>query len=242
MRPDLEVPDPFAPSMREDRVAWQNSMYGGQAIDAWICPAPDARQVPTDPTPPEDDLTAAFTAPRRDVRRAMLEETRFQQMRGVDAALPVFEVLRLFYSRPGYLSRIATFLEVRGALDAPGAAPRYLSNDLSDPDPFPITIPLIIGQGQVSLRWHLRLDEECNQAPPPFLAAAPPSFIPTAHRVGNLPAEWEDMRYHWGQRPPNKIARVRQPAFVRLFVEFLGDTATANWRVGAQLGGWEGAK
>jgi len=180
--------------------------------------------------------------PRRDNRRAMLEETRFQRMTGVEAGFPVFEVLRLYYSRPGYLSRIATFLEVRGVLDAPGAAPRYLSNDLSDPDPFPIVVPLVIGQGVVSLRWHLRLDEECNQAPPPFLAAAPASFIPTAHRVDNLPAEWEDMRYHWGQRPPNKIARIHQPAFVRLFVEFLGNTALADWRVGVQLAGWEGAK
>lgn len=236
---ETAVPDPFAPSMREDLIAWDNPLYGGQAFDVWTCPTPDARVIPTEPPAPADDLKPAFSGPVRLHRRSMLEETRFLKLTGVNAAFPVFEVLRVYYSRPGYLTRLATFLEITGQANANAA---YISNDLSDPDPFPVTFNWQFGTGTVSVRWHLRLDDECSQAAPPFLVAAPAAFLPTCHRVDNLPAQWEDMRYHWGQRPQNKIARVDKPAFIRLFVELLGDTGLATWRVGGLLSGHEGTK
>lgn len=226
----LRTPDPFAPDWREGEVAWGGlNQLWAQPLDVIVAPAPDLRIGPEDPIAANDDLGPPDLPPGRDHRRRDVDETRFLH---IDAANPgqVWEVLRVVYTRPGYLARLATFLEVRT-----GAGVLYISNDLSDPDPFPVQGATVV--------WHLRLEEMYrSDYEPAFLVAAPVMHIPPAHRVDMLPAKWADMRYHWGQRPANKVARVAVPCLIRLFVEFQGDTTSTRFRVGGQLGGWEGEK
>lgn len=225
------TPDPFAPTLDEEEVAWNDGlMMWSQPIDVWIAPAPDVRRWPGDATAAEDDLGFVGAPPARDLRRHNIDETRFLAIERVSPGATVFELVRVSYLRPGYLARLATFLEVRNA-----GGVVYLSNDLSDPDPFPVD--------GVTVVWHLRFEElERTDLEAPFLTAAPANHIPTAHRVDMLPGIWDDMRYHWGQRPANKVARISRPGIVRLFAEFQGAGSTQRFRVGGQLGGWEGEK
>ena len=218
--------------MVEGECAWNDPlMMWSWPSDVWLAPAPDVRRWPGDETADEDDLGFVGAPPARDRTRRNIDETRFLTLEVVDNAFPVYEILRVSYLRPGYLARVVTFLEVRNA-----AGVVYISNDLSDPDPFPV-------DGGVTVVWHLRLEVmDRTDFEGPFLTAAPVRHIPTAHRVDMLPAIWADMRYHWGQRPANKVARIPRPSIVRLFAEFRGAQSTNRFRVGGQLGGWEGEK
>lgn len=232
--PFPDTPDPFEIGvMSAEGLAFNqaNGMYSW-TLDVWTAPAPDVRWSATDPIGQEDDLGPPMPRPQRDQRRAAREETRFVRLAAGEAAPnTVYELVRVTYVRPGYLARVATFLEVRVA----GGAVLYLSNDLADPDPFPI-------QG-LTVRWYLLRDDSVKSiTEEPYLTAAPSTWIPSAHAAGGLPSVWEDMRYHWGQRPPNKVARLPRPTNVRLFAELLGDTSSLQIRLGGQLGGWEGQK
>lgn len=228
----LRTPDPFAPGWREGEVAWGGlNQLWAQPLDVIVAPAPDLRISPEDPIAANDDLGPPDLPPGRDHRRRDVDETRFLSISRVDSnSGPVFEILRVVYTRPGYVVRLATFLEVLTA-----AGSQYISNDLSDPDPFPVS--------GVTVVWHLRLEEMFrSDYEPAFLVAAPVMHIPPAHRVDMLPAVWADMRYHWGQRSANKVARVAVPCLIRLFAEIQGASSTTRFRVGGQIGGWEGEK
>ena len=223
-------PDPFAPPMAEDLLLPQDLMLS-QPFDVWVAPELDSRYAPGDPVAVDDDLGVGYPAPPQDRRRSVREETRFIKPREVVAGNAVFELVRLAFTRSGYLTRVATFLEV---VNLAGEV-QYISNDIADP--FPTFI------ADLGVRWHLLQDEQhLFDFPPPFLTAAPSLHVPTAHRVDALPAMWDDMRYHWGQRPANKIARVPYPCLLRLFVEFTGTVSLFRFRVGGQLGGYEGEK
>lgn len=219
-------PDPFAPSMVEQVRAWQDPTLS-QAFDVWISPEPDARRFPGDAIARRDDLGPSVV-PGHDRRRSNRDETRFFTPAPTEAS--VWEVVRVTYARPGYLVRVVTFLEVKtraGEL-------LYLSNDLADPAP---TFAGLV------VRWHLlAVDSHATNEDPIFLVNVPAAQLPTAHRVDTLPARWDDMRYHWGQRPANKLARIARPTHVRLFVEFVGLVSAYDFRIGGQLGGWEGEK
>ncbi len=227
------TPDPFEGFnvIPDEAEVWVNSnMSYSQVLDIWTSPAPDARGDPGDLIDPIDDLGPPLARPQRDKRVAVREDTRFIRLERAVVG-QVFELVRIKFARPGYLARVATFLEVRQV----GGAQLYISNDLADPDPFPIN--------GISVRWHLRRDDAVmgiDEAP--YLTAAPPRYIPSAHAVDGLPSYWDDMRYHWGQREPNKIARLPRATNIRLFAELLGDGSVLTVRLGGQLGGWEGEK
>lgn len=226
----MSSPDPFLSGEEGNEIAaWNAPNWNlGQSIDVFVTPAPDARWSPTDPIVREDDLGPAELRPQQDQRRLAREETRFLRLETVVVG-QVFELVRIKFARPGYLARVATFLEVSRGNDV-----LYLSNDLSDPDPFPVA--------DLTIRWHLIRDDAVRTDEAAFLTAAPVTWLPTGHTVGGLPTNWADMRYHWGQRQPNKIARIPRATNVRLFAEFRGDASSLSARIGGQLGGWEGQK
>lgn len=207
------------------------SGYVSVPLDLLVAPVMDRREFPFEPSPPEDDLGPALARPPVNNQRAWDEPARFFEIPATEGL--VYELIRVTFARPGYVRRLATYFRLifNGNLI-------FETNDLSNPDPFPLTIP---GGGALRLRWHLRLDHNIQRdTEPVFLTGVPASFLPTCEPMDHLPITWADLRYSWPQRNLNKIARVHAPGHVRLFVEVVESFPGAQVKVGALVSGMEG--
>ncbi len=229
-----DPPDPWAPLQPElERCA--TDPWVGAPCEVWVTPAFDGRNVPGDALDVAWQLPEPPPPPAPNRRRNLVERTNFVRLTRTDVTQVAWEVVRVAYPRPGWLARIATYLRV----EAVGGGVVFESNDLTSPQPFPLSL----GAEVLSIRWHLRFDETIGRVgDPPWIVALPSQAIPTAHTVGDLNSSWVDMRYSWAQRTPNKIGQVRGPGHVRLFAEVIGNvlSSIADIRVGGTLAGWEG--